>query len=185
MTSQTCLGRTLVPGGECIARIVFTPSAAGTRTASLRLASSVGSSSAPLTGTGVMPRCFWDRATIVGTEGPDVINGTSGDDVVVLLGGDDAYNDDTSTVGDRDIVCGGAGDDHLSGNVADLGVGGNDRIHGGSGDDLLEGWSGDDRLEGGADDDFLDGGGDSDVCIGGSGADDGLRCESFSEMEFR
>jgi hypothetical protein len=86
-----------------------------------------------------VPTCFGRPATIVGTDGDDVIVGTPGDDVFVALGG-------------KDIV---------------LGLGGNDRICGGDGDDILIGGAGRDRLSGGPGEDILIGGDGWDVCRGG------------------
>ncbi|MEE9416750.1 MAG: calcium-binding protein [Acidimicrobiales bacterium] len=93
-------------------------------------------------------RCGGRAATIVGTEGDDVIVGTSGDDVIVLLGGDDTANGR----GGDDRICGGTGNDHL------IGGSGRDILRGGAGDDVLSGRSGNDRLWGGK---------GTDSCVGG------------------
>lgn len=96
-------------------------------------------------------------ATIIGTEGPDIIRGTDGPDVIVALGGNDivyGYNGaDTICAGDGldrvlggkrgDWIDGGADRDKLFGDVGD------DTIHGGTGNDLLIGGAGYDVLDGG------------------------------------
>jgi Ca2+-binding RTX toxin-like protein len=93
------------------------------------------------------PTCFGERATIVGTDGDDVINGTAGRDVIVGLDGDDQIAADE---GD-DLVCGNAGDD---------------TINGGSGRDTLHGERGNDTLnaQNGEVDTLIDGGPDTDAC---------------------
>ena len=192
LKSQSCLGRTIVPGGECIARVFFTPTTQGVRTAGLQISSNALASphTASLTGTGVMPICFGMRATIVGTDGSDVVTGTSGNDVVALLGGDDMYDPFLSSEpGGDDWVCGGAGDDTLTGNFdPDAGsAGGDDRLFGGSDDDVLQGDTGEDFLRGGSGDDFVQGGPDGpdagddfDQCFGDSGTDASAECESLN-----
>ncbi|MEE9415116.1 MAG: DUF4038 domain-containing protein [Acidimicrobiales bacterium] len=102
--------------------------------------------------------CGRRRATIMGTDGDDVLIGTGGADVFVGLGGDDKIRGK----GGRDIICGGAGDDVLKGGP------GNDWIGGGAGADRLIGNSGRDRLIGGIDSDF---------CNGGRGRDRAHSCE--------
>jgi len=191
LTSQSCLGRTIVPGGECIARLVFAPTTQGARAAGLQISSNAlaGPHTANLRGSGVMPSCFGMRATIVGTDGSDVVTGTSGNDVVALFSGDDMYDPFLSSeIGGDDWVCGGGGDDTLIGNFdADAGsAGGDDRLFGGSDDDVLQGESGEDFLRGGSGDDFLDGGADGpdagddfDQCFGDSGTDASAECESL------
>lgn len=84
--------------------------------------------------------CEGRRATVVGSNGDDVLEGTDGDDVIVGRGGDDVIR---SWAGD-DLVCGGDGDD-----VIDAGFG-TDRVWGGEGDDTLRGRSALDVLIGGA-----------------------------------
>jgi Ca2+-binding RTX toxin-like protein len=84
----------------------------------------------PTTAAASTPRCFGEKATIVGTNHADVLKGTDHRDVIVGLGGDD-----TIKGGDRgDLVCAGKGDDVLKG---------------GDGIDVLFGEGGDDRLIGG------------------------------------
>lgn len=97
-------------------------------------------------------------ATIVGTEGDDVLNGTDGADVIVGLGGDDIINGGKG----HDIICGNKGKDVIRGNM------GSDRIFGGYGADEISGGRGNDRIRGQAGDDSIWGGVNSDVCIGES-----------------
>ncbi len=73
--------------------------------------------------------CDGMRATIVGTDGDDVIGGTDGRDVIAGRGGSDII--DAGTGGD--IVCGGDGADVLSGDA------GMDVVLGGAGNDSLDG----------------------------------------------
>ena len=53
------------------------------------------------------PKCKGQKATIVGTEGDDVLGGKGGSDVIVAKGGNDQI---FSGEGD-DMVCAGDGDD--------------------------------------------------------------------------
>ena len=85
------------------------------------------------------PGCAGLPATIVGTEGDDVLEGTPGDDVIVGLDG-------------ADIIRGGGGNDHICGGKKD------DTIEGGAGDDLLLGGRGRDHLVPGAGADIIRGG---------------------------
>ena len=96
-----------------------------------------------------VPRCFGERATIVGTNRAEDIRGTSGDDVIVALGGADVIEGR----GGDDRICGGNGDDRI---VA--GGGRFDVLFGESGDDELLGGGGFDVLQGGLGDDSIDGG---------------------------
>lgn len=96
------------------------------------------------------PECQGVKATIVGTNGDDVIQGTKGADVIVALNGDDVVH----AKGGNDLVCGGYGADKLFGGAGD------DALYGGydrRGDDpsgtflvgdVLVGGDGDDRLAG-------------------------------------
>lgn len=106
--------------------------------------------------------CRGRLATIVGTDGKDVITGTSGPDVIVALGGNDTVDGGS---GD-DVICAGPGADRVKGgrgNDALLGQGDNDRLEGDAGADLLFGGGGNDTLTGGPS------GGDA--CSGGPGKD--------------
>jgi Ca2+-binding RTX toxin-like protein len=78
----------------------------------------------------IVPTCLGEKATIVGTEGDDLLAGTSKDDVIVALGGNDVMN---AHDGD-DLVCGGDGNDRI-----DAGDGFFDGIDGGAGDDWIDG----------------------------------------------
>ena len=122
---------------------------------------------------GRAPTCAGRTATMVGTNGDDVLDGTSGSDVIVGLGGDDAING----LGGKDYLCGGSGDDTIGGG------GGPDRIYGGGGNDTLDGAQGGDRLYGQRGRDTLNGDGGEDVANGGSGTDGctaetTIKCES-------
>ncbi len=107
------------------------------------------------------PTCFGLDATIVGTEGDDVINGTSGPDVIVGLGGADTIRG----LGGDDVICGNDGNDSL------LGGNGEDRINGGNGDDYLHGGAGNDLLNGSKGEDSLHGSDGNDTLKGGQDAD--------------
>jgi len=100
-------------------------------------------------------------ATIVGTDGPDLLRGSAGNDVIAGLGGDDVLYG----LGGDDILCGGDGNDVL------LGGSGKDRLFGGAGRDALFGEAGNDQLFGQGGNDYLNGGGGDDVLNGGSGID--------------
>jgi Ca2+-binding RTX toxin-like protein len=112
------------------------------------------------------PRCHGRKATIVGTNGDDVIRGTDKPDVIVALGGSDTIY---AGLG-NDLVCAGAGDDLVHGGR------GNDLLDGGSGTDRVFGDLGDDRATGGGgDDDEVSGGLGIDTVSGGPGNDDLVR----------
>lgn len=116
------------------------------------------------------PRCGGLPATIVGTDGDDVLTGTAGRDVIAARGGDDVING----AGGNDIICGNGGNDRINGgggNDRIVGNGGDDRISGGSGNDNINGSGGADRIKGGGGSDRLKGGGGADVLKGGGGAD--------------
>jgi tripartite motif-containing protein 71 len=83
--------------------------------------------------------CTGIPATIVGTDGGDVLRGTRGRDVIAGLGG----NDKLSGLAGNDVICGGGGKDILKGGR------GNDKLYGGAGKDTLKGGSGKDKLKGG------------------------------------
>ena len=132
--------------------------------------------------------CQGLQPTIVGTNGPDVLEGTDGVDVIV--GGDG--NDVITGRGGADILCGGGGRDLIRGGPGpDTIDGGDDRdrlwgeqgadlILGGAGGDILlgnvgfdeiRGEGGNDRVKGGAGDDVNRGGAGRDRLIGGPGDD--------------
>jgi len=100
------------------------------------------------------PRCRGAEATIIGTEGDDVLRGTPERDVIWGGGGDDEI---FGSLG-NDLICGGPG--------ADL-------IHGGRGNDMLDGGAGSwDQVVGDLGDDQLTGGpGDHDEVAGSLGID--------------
>ncbi len=104
-------------------------------------------------------RCHGRRATIVGTEGNDVLRGTPGRDVIWGGGGDDTI---FGSLG-NDLLCGGPGSDVIHGgrgnDVIDGGAGNDDRVYGDLGDDKLTGGPGNgDEVAGGLGIDTLNGG---------------------------
>ena len=115
--------------------------------------------------------CQGSLATIVGTDGDDVIEGTDGRDVIAALEGNDIVFGRKKA----DIICGGPGDDVLYGN------GGPDSIVGNGGADVLLGVGGDDLLKGGRGNDDLDGDRGTDTCIGGDGANNLANCEATEQ----
>lgn len=116
--------------------------------------------------------CDGQTATIVGTNGDDVLFGTDGDDVIAGLGG----NDTISGLGGDDRICGGLGEDTLYGEddvfTPPATTGGNDRIFGQEGGDLLIGDFGNFSGPAGtivfAANDYIDGGADDDIIAGAS-----------------
>jgi hypothetical protein len=88
---------------------------------------------------GAPPTCKGIPATIVGTDGSDVLSGTPGQDVIVGLGG----NDKLSGLAGNDLICGGSGKDTLKGGK------GSDKLYGEDGKDTLKGGPGKDKLNGG------------------------------------
>ncbi len=133
--------------------------------------------------------CLSEPATIVGTNGDDLLIGTAGVDVIVGLGGDDEIH---GLAGD-DIICGNVGNDIIRGNAGDdkiHGDGGDDTLYGnldadvivgGNGNDVIYSSSGSERLErrdrsgstlsGGAGNDVIFGSNKADKLFGGDGAD--------------
>lgn len=116
-------------------------------------------------------RCDGRVATIVGTNGPDVIMGTDGMDVIVGLGGDDRI------IGGRghDVICGGTGKDRIAGGAGRdrvFGGGGNDRVAGGSAADFVSGGPGNDRVGGNGGDDIVAGDSGRDRVSGDTGTDE-------------
>lgn len=137
--------------------------------------SSSSSSDARLTCNGL-------PATIVGTNGNNILIGTPGDDVIVALGGNDVVNgrggNDTICLGNgddiangndgRDWISGGNGRDMIRGNDGRdmlMGDNGRDYLNGDNGEDALFGGNGDDLVIGGANRDALDGGNGRDICL--------------------
>lgn len=96
-----------------------------------------------------VPRCFGQRATIVGTNRSDVIRGTAHADVIVALGGGDSIKGR----GGSDRICAGNGKDRVVAGPGEydvvFGEGGGDEIHGGGGFDVILGGSGNDVIDGG------------------------------------
>lgn len=88
---------------------------------------------------GMAANCDTLPATIVGTDGPDVLSGTPRPDVIVGLGGDD----DLAGLDGDDVICGGPGRDVIRGGNGD------DRLFGEGDHDLLSGGAGQDRADGG------------------------------------
>ncbi len=139
-----------------------------------------------------------EGVTIIGTDGPDIVNATETvpgqplptafDDTIFGVGGNDTLSglggDDTIRgAGGKDTVYGGDGNDTLrggsssdtlyggSGDDTIIGGRGNDQIFGDDGNDTLNGGRGNDTLNGGAGDDLLDGGRGNNKLTGGDGAD--------------
>lgn len=112
-------------------------------------------------GAQTAPLCAGKRATIVGTDGPDVIRGTARADVIVGNGGDDRI----LAGGGNDIICGNAGADYVQGGD------GADLIIGGYGNDRLIGSNGNDDIRGGIGDDYISGKAGRDTIRGDQGAD--------------
>jgi hypothetical protein len=78
--------------------------------------------------------CDGKAATIVGTDGSDVLRGTSGPDVIAGLDGPNVV----AGMGGDDAICGGDGPDVLRGGTGD------DTLIGGSGSDVASGGQGTD-----------------------------------------
>jgi Ca2+-binding RTX toxin-like protein len=119
------------------------------------------------------PRCHGREATIVGTDGDDVIRGTPGRDVIWGGDGDDTIYGNLG----NDLICGGPGSDLIHGgrgnDVADGGAGNGDRVMGDLGDDKVLGGAGDyDEVAGDLGIDIVNGGpGDFDLVHGDYGYD--------------
>ena len=116
----------------------------------------LGFPGAAATATGDPPRCHGQVATIVGTDGPDLLQGTPGADVIVGLDG----RDDIFGEGGDDVICAGANPAELDEEgypVAETidGGDGDDLIHAGPGRDGVTTGRGDDRAHGGPGDDGL------------------------------
>jgi|GEM_PF-3347630 len=143
-----------------------------------RYASGSGVIRRSLTGSQAL-YCNGRRATLVGTNGDDVLNGTVGDDVIVSFAGNDRINggngNDVICSGPgADVIFAGAGDDEVrtgSGNDRIFGGDGDDRLWGQAGNDVMIGEDGDDALQGGTGDDTLRGDFGHDYLSGGPGSD--------------
>jgi Ca2+-binding RTX toxin-like protein len=94
----------------------------------------------PLLGEPPPATCKGIPATIIGTDGSDLLSGTPARDVIAGLGG----NDKLPGHAGNDLICGGAGKDTLKGGK------GNDKLYGEAGNDTLKGGPGKDVLKGGA-----------------------------------
>jgi hypothetical protein len=112
----------------------------------------------PPTSTPLAPFCDGKPATIVGTNGPDILQGTNQADVIQAGGGSDIING----LGGNDVIC--AGD-------------GNDVVFGGNGADDIFGGAGGDSLYGDAGHDTINGGASIDFCAGGRERDSVIACE--------
>ena len=120
--------------------------------------------------------CRGKVATIVGTQGDDVLVGTPGRDIIAGLGGDDVIKG----LGGHDLICAGRGADRVKGNQGRdrlYGNAGPDRLFGGKGPDTLEGGVSDDWLKGQKGDDSLDGGPGTDTCYQDQGSGSETSCE--------
>ena len=113
--------------------------------------------------TPVVVTCGGQLATIVGTNGADVLVGTAGDDVIAGLDGADTI----FGLEGNDMMCGGPGDDRLFGAV---------------GDDLMFGGEGNDRLLGGDGGDTLNCGAGIDIAHGDPGTD--VAAAASCELQF-
>lgn len=142
----------------------------------------------------IQPRtkCDGHPATIIGTDGNDMLIGTDGTDVIVAGRGDDeiqgaegpdTYGSDIICAGDgNDLIVGGLGTDRIFGEDGDdtiEGYVGDDVIIGGAGDDSLSGHQGNDQLNGEIGNDDLNGGSGEDICDGGLGANVFHECEEI------
>ena len=126
------------------------------------------------------PTCLGHRATIVGTDGNDLVDATNtvAGEPLPTDGGDLVYgeggNDNLSALEGADSLFGGDGNDQLFGDDGDdqiNGDAGTDQVEGGAGDDLIYGAQGSDSLDGDDGDDTISGGDGRDAIDGGSGND--------------
>jgi Ca2+-binding RTX toxin-like protein len=119
------------------------------------------------------PRCHGRLATIIGTEGDDVLRGTPGRDVIWGAGGTDTIY---GSLG-NDLLCGGPGADLIHGgrgnDTVDGGAGNGDRVIGDLGDDKVLGGPGSyDEVAGDLGIDIVNGGpGNFDLVHGDYGFD--------------
>ena len=174
----------LASGADATVSILVTPNKAGqivnTATVSTNDTDPVAANNSDSETTTVIEppppaQCAGKAASIVGTEGSDMLVGTNGKDVIVALGG----NDTIDGLGGNDLVCGLGGNDVIrvrGGHDRVRAGGGDDRLRGGDGPDGLRGGSGRDRLDGGRGGDSLDGGTGHDKCFGGPGSDHKHSC---------
>jgi hypothetical protein len=128
--------------------------------------------SMPLAAVAQVGACNGEPATIIGTEGDDVLTGTNGRDVIAGLGGNDVING----LKGNDVICGDDGNDTINASF------GEDLVFGGRGDDTLNGDKGEDQLFGGLGTDVLNGGVGTDICDGGIGQDTATACESTDNV---
>ena len=94
-----------------------------------------------------IPRCNGQKATIVGTPGPDRLRGTAGDDVIVAGAGRDVVAGNAGV----DVVCGGLGPDLVTdgggADFVDLGTGADTAQPAEGGRDVFRGGPGQDGLD--------------------------------------
>ncbi len=141
-----------------------TYSAIGTYNVLVTVTDSLGNSGsdtvAVTVGSSVV-KCRGVPATIIGTDGDDVLTGTDSVDIIASLGGNDTIN----ALAGNDLICTGDGDDTI--NSGD----GADRVYSGNGNDSVDGGNQSDRLYGGAGSDNLLGSGGNDKLRCGDGVD--------------
>lgn len=160
------------------------PTTTTTTTTSTTTTTAAPTTTTSTTTTTTLPAVFCEgvQATIIGTNGADVIVGTSGRDVIVAKAG----NDTIDARGGNDLVCAGNGKDTIiggRGNDVLAGGAGRDIIKGGPGQDVLRGGAMGDRLRGGAGNDHIEGGKGNDRLDGGPGID-GLYGQSGGDRHF-
>jgi Ca2+-binding RTX toxin-like protein len=89
------------------------------------------------------PKCFGKTATIVGNNSSNTIQGTARNDVIYAGGGNDTIKTPSGPKNQgRDIICGGPGNDEITGNGDSeklIGGPGNDFIKSGNGRNLVVG----------------------------------------------
>ncbi len=105
--------------------------------------------------------------SLVGGDGPDVIDALDGNDTVDGGAGNDSIDGGQG----QDNLAGGAGNDTIIGGDNALGFDNDDTIDGGVGDDSILAGFGDDSVTGDAGSDTLSGGDGADTLEGGDGAD--------------
>ena len=115
--------------------------------------------------------CDGEAATIVGSDGDDVLTGTDGADVIAGLGGNDRID---GLEGD-DLICGDEGNDTIRagrGEDTVLGGDGNDVIRGQQNADVIDGGEGNDTIRGNNGADTIWGRNGNDTLLGGKGQDE-------------